>query len=242
LPAGAPGPYNAGVVTETLTRLTGRYINLFAALCVLYALSAVLAADETLGQTVLNVAYLLTAGAAARLAAQSRQARITARLGLVIVLLLIVATALRRSAVLDYGHGLHVSLIVTSSLAIAAYLAWTIAVTVRHLLRAEIVDADMIWGGLSVYLMLGTAFSLLFLSMEQLRPGSFMLHGRDTGADAGVFLYFSLETLTTLGTGDVLPMTRAARVLSVFEALLGQFFLAVLIGSLIARKGVRPKA
>jgi hypothetical protein len=221
------------VVTKTLTRLTGSYIHLFATLCILYTLSALLRADQTLGQTILNAAYLLAAGAAARLSARTQRARVTAGAGLTAVLVLIVVTALRRSAVIDYGHGLHLSLVVASSLAIAAYLVWTIAVTVRHLLRAEIVDADMVWGGLCVYLLLGSVFALVYTSFEQVAPGSFLVHGRE-GVDAGTLLYFSLETLTTLGYGDVLPASPPTRLLSVFEALIGQFFLAVLIGSLVA--------
>jgi hypothetical protein len=47
-------------------------------------------------------------------------------------------------------------------------------------------------------------------------------------------LYFSFVTLTTLGYGDVLPLTLYAETLVTLEAVLGQFYLAVLVAGLIS--------
>jgi voltage-gated potassium channel Kch len=48
--------------------------------------------------------------------------------------------------------------------------------------------------------------------------------------------YFSLVTLATVGYGDITPATELARSLAVVEAIVGQFYIAVLIADLIGKK------
>jgi hypothetical protein len=45
--------------------------------------------------------------------------------------------------------------------------------------------------------------------------------------------YFSFTTLMTIGYGDIVPHTQMARTIALLEALLGQFYLVVLIGRLV---------
>ncbi len=45
--------------------------------------------------------------------------------------------------------------------------------------------------------------------------------------------YFSFETLTTLGYGDIVPRSPAARMLATIEAVMGQIYLTVLIARLV---------
>jgi hypothetical protein len=47
-------------------------------------------------------------------------------------------------------------------------------------------------------------------------------------------LYFSFVTLTTLGYGDIVPVSGAAKMLASGEALFGQIYLAVFIARLVA--------
>jgi uncharacterized membrane protein len=49
----------------------------------------------------------------------------------------------------------------------------------------------------------------------------------------GELLYFSMVTISTVGYGDVLPVSSTARMLAVIEAVLGQFFVAVLVGMFV---------
>jgi hypothetical protein len=56
-------------------------------------------------------------------------------------------------------------------------------------------------------------------------------------------VYFSYATLTTVGFGDVTPLHPFARSLAIAEAMVGQFFPAILIGALVAMTmQARPKA
>jgi hypothetical protein len=47
------------------------------------------------------------------------------------------------------------------------------------------------------------------------------------------FLYFSFVTLTTLGYGDITPVTQQARAIAISEAVAGPLFLAIFIARLV---------
>ena len=48
-----------------------------------------------------------------------------------------------------------------------------------------------------------------------------------------IFYYYSFVTLTTVGYGDILALTKAARALSSLEAITGQLYLAIMISRLV---------
>jgi hypothetical protein len=85
-------------------------------------------------------------------------------------------------------------------------------------------------------------FGHVFCLVEAFHPGSFhmaehvgplLLHD-----DQRHFrlTYFSLVSLTTLGYGDITPHSGSARSLACVEAIVGQFYVAVVIAELIALK------
>jgi hypothetical protein len=49
----------------------------------------------------------------------------------------------------------------------------------------------------------------------------------------GELLYFSLVTIATLGYGDIVPVTNTARTIAVLEAVVGQFYVAVIVAVLV---------
>jgi hypothetical protein len=48
-----------------------------------------------------------------------------------------------------------------------------------------------------------------------------------------VLIYFSLITLTTIGYGDITPLTMKARYAAIAEGVTGQFYLAILVARLV---------
>jgi len=46
-------------------------------------------------------------------------------------------------------------------------------------------------------------------------------------------LYYSFVTQTTLGFGDILPATHIARVLTITQAVIGQFYVAVVLAYIL---------
>ena len=50
------------------------------------------------------------------------------------------------------------------------------------------------------------------------------------------FIYFSFVTLTTLGFGDLLPVSPLARFLVYMEAVPGVFYMAIVVSSLVGAR------
>lgn len=90
-----------------------------------------------------------------------------------------------------------------------------------------------IFATVAAYLLLALLFTQLYLCLMTWNPASFSLSieaaGRPVHLLQADMTYFSLVTLATVGYGDVLPVTHAARMLAMFEAVVGQFCVAVVV-------------
>lgn len=121
-------------------------------------------------------------------------------------------------------------------LALASYclfVAFVILHLLRHVLRTPHVDAEVLAAGVSIYLLLGWLWAFLFLLCGQMQTAAFHLTGHSEPTLYDMF-YFSFTTLTTSGYGDILPLSRQARMLSAMESVLGVLYLAVLVARLVA--------
>lgn len=124
-----------------------------------------------------------------------------------------------------------------SSLLLIGLVATTLLSSV---LTSRRVTQNTLYGAVCVYLLLGVAWALLYSLVELEAPGSFVLQGgllprgEAGGAYTESLLYFSLVTLTTLGYGDVTPVTELAQMLAVIEAMTGQLYVAITVAGLVA--------
>lgn len=126
-----------------------------------------------------------------------------------------------------------------------ALLLFVTVVVVSHVIEEGPVDADRIYGAVCGYLLIGLTWALLYGALDLTQPGSFDLgEGATEGTAAGPapvphfadmdpFIYYSLVTLSTLGYGDIVAVTRSARSLSALEAIVGQIYMAVVVARLI---------
>jgi len=117
-----------------------------------------------------------------------------------------------------------------------AFFGFIGIIVLSDVLRAEKVTTDTIHAAICVYLLMGVTWALLYSVMEGIRPESFVIaQGQFSGATDYVphFLYYSFVTLTTLGFGDITPLTPAAKSFSYMEAVTGQIYIAVLIARLV---------
>lgn len=108
---------------------------------------------------------------------------------------------------------------------------------VRSLFESrDVFTGDRLAGAISAYLLLGLAWALLYVLLERAEPGSFQLAGTTVGETFGLsrFVGFSFITLTTLGYGNITPVTPKADALATSEALVGQLFVAVVIARMVA--------
>jgi hypothetical protein len=120
----------------------------------------------------------------------------------------------------------------------ALFLAFTTAVILLGVAEEKRISLDGLCGALGGYLLVGVLFGHLYCIAATVTADSF----KGDAAPApdlplGVLrfrlTYFSLITLTTVGYGDITPASDVARSLAVVEAVIGQFYIAVLIGQLV---------
>lgn len=122
---------------------------------------------------------------------------------------------------------------------------WSAIRLIILLARESKVNSAVLQGALAGYLMLGLTSGLLLSGLETIQPGSF--HGIDVGngvADLGQSVwglnfaklnYFAFVSLTTMGYGDVTPVSAAAGMICVMIAVAGTFYIAAVMGVLISR-------
>ena len=111
--------------------------------------------------------------------------------------------------------------------------AFTAVVMVIHTLQAKRVTVEQISGALCAYLLMGLVWGLAYFLLESAAPGSLSIGSVSDEARFSASVYYSFVTLTTLGYGDILPLTDRARSLAYVEAVIGQIYLAVLVGKLV---------
>ncbi len=113
-------------------------------------------------------------------------------------------------------------------------LGYVTLLVFSSLFRATIITSTIIWQAISVYLLLGLTWASLFNFVNQVTPGSFYDNvSQSSVLTYPVMVYYSFVTLATLGYGDIVPTTSAARGLAVLEVLTGVLFMAILISRLV---------
>lgn len=124
-----------------------------------------------------------------------------------------------------------------SWLTLFGFVTWN---ELRALLRQKEITGESINMAISVYLLFGVTWSFLYDIIYQLQPTAFTLNGTASAlVPPGhpifpVLGYFSFITLTTVGYGDIAPVTLPARYAAFAEGVAGQFYLAILVARLVS--------
>jgi voltage-gated potassium channel len=112
-----------------------------------------------------------------------------------------------------------------------------IVVVLAYIFRSQRVTLEVILAAVTVYLLIAFSFATIYNIAFQFDFRSFHLPEWIAAGSAEVLrtemIYFSLVTLATLGYGDILPSSPFTQMLAVLEAVIGQFFMAVLVAWLV---------
>jgi voltage-gated potassium channel len=119
-----------------------------------------------------------------------------------------------------------------------AFITWQ---ELRSVLRQREITGETISLSISIYLLIGFTWGLFYIVLYQFQPHAFNLGGLSASDSVSpteqqvfpVLLYFSLTTLSTIGFGDIVPLTLQARYAAVAEGITGQFYLAILVARLV---------
>jgi voltage-gated potassium channel len=137
------------------------------------------------------------------------------------------------------AFGPHVTRVLVESITMG-FILWIFVVVLREVFRPTTTEMDAVIGALCGFMLIVAVFMRLHALLEALFPGSYHADGpplseRSDIVLTAIFQYFSTITVTTVGYGDIVPVTPAARLATGLEAVVGQLYLAVVIATLVGR-------
>jgi len=122
-------------------------------------------------------------------------------------------------------------------IAALGFIAFVVVRLLRFVLRASLVNAEVLCAGIVIFLMLGMIWAFAYAIVAAFDPGAFAF-ASDTSSDRTMegftAFYFSFMTLSGAGVGDITPVSRVVRMLTAVESMLGLFYVAVLVARLVS--------
>jgi len=122
------------------------------------------------------------------------------------------------------------------------FLAYLTFVVLVGVLQDQVVTVDTIVGAVGAYLLLGVTWGCAYALLALVSPVAFAVSPGLVDA-AGwhtprapispLMQYFSFTTLSSVGFGDISPLSGGARTLAALEGLTGQLYIAVLVARLV---------
>lgn len=112
---------------------------------------------------------------------------------------------------------------------------------VRHIARSKNANLIILINSINAYLLIGVLGAVLLFAEEILCKFVFHLDaGGINSAGSGAqgfhdYLYFSFVTMTTLGYGDVTPVSSFAKSTTIIIAVAGQLYLTILVAILVGK-------
>jgi hypothetical protein len=113
------------------------------------------------------------------------------------------------------------------------FFLFTVIIIVSFVFRERVVTINVIYSSIVVYLLIAIMWSFVFSVLESIHPGSFKIGKDQIEVGRFLFIYYSFVTITTLGYGDISPITAPANSFSYLEAVTGQLYIAILIARLV---------
>ena len=116
------------------------------------------------------------------------------------------------------------------------FFVYTTVVMFLHIIKGSKVTIETLYGAISVYLLIGLTYTSIYALIEIITPGSFNLinsQGIIHAFKVDELIYYSYTTLSTLGYGDIRPITSHARTFAISEAIIGQLYLTILVARLV---------
>jgi voltage-gated potassium channel len=117
------------------------------------------------------------------------------------------------------------------------FLLGCIVVILIYVFKSSRITLDTIFAAVVAYFFLAIVFAIIFTMLFAFNPSYFNVPAPVTLGQfhflTNEMIYFSLITIVGVGYGDILPLLPLSRMLAAVEAVVGHFYMAVLIGWLV---------
>ena len=142
----------------------------------------------------------------------------------IVTFALVVINIFLESNVLDSFQQFGVSILVIHAFSLV----------IRQAMTLEGTKGNMILISVTGYLIIGLLGGFLAEGLERIEPGSY-LHSAGIEMTLYNYIYYSYVTMTTLGYGDIIPVTKKSESLALLLVVVGQLYLAVIIAINISK-------
>ena len=129
------------------------------------------------------------------------------------------------------------------------YLTLVCSFIFRYIFSTTQITLEVIFAAMCLYLILAILWAAIYTNIQIFYGDAFTFHGM-TAAEAGIkrehlfttMAYYSFVTISTLGYGEIVPVHRVAQNWAAVEAMIGQFFIAIVIARLVSMYSIKQKA
>lgn len=122
---------------------------------------------------------------------------------------------------------------VAAPLSVILFLMFSASLILTRLMQATEIEASNILDTISLYLAIGFLWAYAYYFIYFYDNLAFSIKS-DSDHLFTEFLYYSFVTLTTLGYGDITPITNWSKIMAIIEAIIGQFYVAVVVTYLLS--------
>jgi len=128
-----------------------------------------------------------------------------------------------------YGN---LKLLVLGQLFAVLFTGSVIILLINFIINEKEITREVIFTAVVVYLLMAMMWAYLYMILAYFHPGSLSI-SEGSSRDIFQYIYFSFVTITTLGYGDIAPLTHKAGSLVILEAVTGQIYLVVVVAWLV---------
>ncbi|MGV8712046.1 MAG: potassium channel family protein [Nitrosomonas sp.] len=143
------------------------------------------------------------------------------------------------AAVALFGHE---ELVAVHLLAQIVFHGFVVICLLRYMLHDDVMTFDELFAAAALYVLVGFVFGYCYALIEHVQPGSFYINGPnnpDNTTSWWDLLYFSFTCLTSVGFGEITPVSDSARSIVMVEQTTGVLYLAILISRLLTMQRQR---
>jgi hypothetical protein len=127
----------------------------------------------------------------------------------------------------------HPALLIAKWIVLATFFALTIIALFAYVRSADCISDAHLYTAVSIYLLIGIFWFTVYSAIDAIKPDSILLAATPRASRQSELLYFSLVTLSTIGYGDVVPLSSEVRILAALEGIAGVLYVAITIAVLV---------
>jgi len=141
-----------------------------------------------------------------------------------VTFVLIIADSFLKSDILSYFSQLGISYLIIHAFIMVLKEAMSLKGDTKNLILVSITG----------YLIIGLIGGFLVAGLDYIYPNSYS-HSTGMQLELYNYIYYGFVTMTTLGYGDIIPVTNKSQALALMLVISGQLFLSVIIAINIAK-------